>query len=279
MVDYLVLNETRKRGRTVSRGFKKYQFYDKENKPDSMKCSFKTNKILTAVKETDHTITTSEGRIIHKKLASKPSKFQTSRKTDEQKAINRCRRCRKFSSGELCETHQRLQTTRQDPNNNIEDNKPSTSHTLPTMPMKKKKQGYNRVVVYDSSSRDSNSVKNDADKDSSEEEVNPEDTDLRAEIGREIENLRNQTPMLTPPIGCSTEIATDVTQPDQSGTPIRGQSAATTTTVEHETTGKPRLKPKTKTENHQTKIDLEPRRSERIRTAQRVVKLGGVEYF
>ena len=85
--------------------------------------------------------------------------------------------------------------------------------------------------------------------------------------------------MLTPPIGCSTEIATDSTQPDQSGTPIRGQSRATTTIVEHETTGKPRLKPKTKVGNHQTKIELEPRRSERIRTVQREVKLGGVEYF
>ena len=214
--------------------------------------------------------------MIHRKLVSKPLKFQTSRKTDEQKkAINRCRRCGRFSSGKLCETHLRLQTTHQDPNNNIEDNEPSTSHTLPTMPMKKKKQGYNRVVVYDSSSRDSNSVKNDADKDSSEEEVSPEDTDLRAEI----ENLKNQTPMLTTPIGCSTEIATDVTQPDQSGTPIGGQSTATTTTAEHETTGKPRPKPKTKIENHQTKIESEPRRSERIKTAQRVVKLGGVEYF
>ena len=147
------------------------------------------------------------------------------------------------------------------------------------MPMKKKKQGYNRVVVYYFSSRDSDSVKNDADKDSSEEEVNLEETSLRAEIGREIKNLRNQTPMFTPPIGCSTEIATDATQPDQWGTPIRGQSAATTTTVEHETAGKPMLKPKTKVENHQTKMELEPRRSERIRTAQRVVKLGGVEYF
>ena len=28
-----------------------------------MKWGFKTNKILTAVKETDHTVTTSEGRI------------------------------------------------------------------------------------------------------------------------------------------------------------------------------------------------------------------------
>ena len=193
MADYLVLNETRKRGRTVSRDFKMYHFYEKESKPDSMKCSFKTNKILTAVKETDHTITTSEGRIIHKNLASKPSKFQTSRKTDEQKkATNRCHRCGKFSNGELCETHLRLQTTGQDPNNNIEDNEPNTSHTLPTMPMKKKKQGYNLVVVYDSSSRDSDSVNNDADKDSSGEEVNPEETGLRAEIGREIKNLRRK---------------------------------------------------------------------------------------
>ena len=60
---------------------------------------------------------------------------------------------------------------------------------------------------------------------------------------------------------------------------MRGQSTATTTTVEHETTGKPRLKQKTKVENHQTKIELEPRRFERIRMAQGVVKLGGVEYF
>ena len=67
MANYLVLNDTRKRGRSVSRNFEKYHFYEKENKPNSMKCGFKTNKILTAVKETDHTITTSEGKIIHKK--------------------------------------------------------------------------------------------------------------------------------------------------------------------------------------------------------------------
>ena len=66
MADYLVVNETRKRGRSVSRDFKKYQFYKKENKPNAMKCGFKTNKTLTAVKETDHTVTNSEGRIIPK---------------------------------------------------------------------------------------------------------------------------------------------------------------------------------------------------------------------
>ena len=34
-----------------------------------MKCGFKTNKTLTAVAETDHTVTTSEGRVIHKKIS------------------------------------------------------------------------------------------------------------------------------------------------------------------------------------------------------------------
>ena len=94
--DYLVLNDTRKSGRSVSRNFKKYQIFEKENKPTPKNCGFKTNKILTAVKKTDYTVTISEERIIHKKLASKPLKFQTSRRTDEQqrRVINRCRKCR-----------------------------------------------------------------------------------------------------------------------------------------------------------------------------------------
>ena len=155
MVDYLVLNATRKRGRSVSRDFENYQFYEKENKPKSMKCGFKTNKILTAVAETDHTVATSEGRIIHKKLASRPLKFQISRKPEEpRKATNRCRQCGKFSSGELCETHLRLKAVEQDDNNN----EPSTSHTLPMMPTtSKKKRAYSRIITYDSSSRDSES--------------------------------------------------------------------------------------------------------------------------
>ena len=184
-----------------------------------MKCGFKTNKDLTAVKKTDHIITTSEGRVIHRKLASKPLKFQTSRKTDEQRrAITRCRKCGKFSSGELCETHQR-----QDPNNNAADNEPSTSHALPTMPAKKK---HNHVVIYDSSSRESNLSDASPGEDSSDTKEDLEDTDLRAEIGREIESLRDQTPTLTAPIGCSTELVNNPPQPDHSGryanTPSRG---------------------------------------------------------
>ena len=135
MMDYMVLNDTWKRGRSISQGFRENQFYEKENKRNSMKCCFKTNEILTAMKKTyrDHTVNTSEGKIIFKKLASKPLKFQTSKKTDEQKrTINRCRRCGKISNADYCETHRRLNT---DPNNNNADEVAGTSYTLPKMPL------------------------------------------------------------------------------------------------------------------------------------------------
>ena len=56
LADYLVLNESKKKGRSVSRDFKNYQFYENENKLNSMKCGFKTNKVSTAVAETGHTV-------------------------------------------------------------------------------------------------------------------------------------------------------------------------------------------------------------------------------
>ena len=68
MADYMVLNNTRKKGRSVARDFKSNQFYEKKKKPNSMRCGFKTNKTPTAVKKTDHTMTTPEGKIIHGKL-------------------------------------------------------------------------------------------------------------------------------------------------------------------------------------------------------------------
>ena len=66
---YLVLNESRKRGRSVRDNFKSYQFCEKETKPDARKCRLKTSKILTAAKETKHTITTIDGKVIHKKTS------------------------------------------------------------------------------------------------------------------------------------------------------------------------------------------------------------------
>ena len=110
MTDYMVLKDSKKRARLVSREDKQYQFCEKENKPNAMKCRFKTNKTLTAaVKETDHTTTTSKGKVIHEKLASKPIEFQLSRKSEEQRMpTSRSGRCEIFSQGEYCQTHKRI---------------------------------------------------------------------------------------------------------------------------------------------------------------------------
>ena len=244
-----------------------------------MKCGFKTDKILTATKETDHTVTTSDGRTIHKKLASKPLKFQTQRKPDEpKKAITRCKRCGKFSSGKYCEAHRQL-----DSNNNDAEEGPSTSRNFPTMPAKKK---YKRIITYDSSSRESNTADPSSGEDnpnSDREEEDPEETDLRAEIGREIERLREQTPAPTTQVGCSTGRASNPPQPDVQGTPIHRQTTPDTGIETAEPgdgiTGKIRAEQNSYFEKNQTKSEPEPRRSERIKSARRVVKLGGVEYF
>ena len=66
-----------------------------------MKCRFKTNKTLTANKETKHTVTTSDGRTIHKKLASNHLKFRSSKKTEENiKPTKRYIRCSGISKDE-----------------------------------------------------------------------------------------------------------------------------------------------------------------------------------
>ena len=136
MADYIVLNDSKKRTRSVSREFEQFQFFEKENKPNALKCRFKTSKPLTAIKETEHTITTSEGRVIHKKLASKPIKFQFLRKPEERrKPTNGCSRCGKFCQGEYCDTHKRVYGIPQD------RQQASSSHTLPTMPQKRSTYG------------------------------------------------------------------------------------------------------------------------------------------
>ena len=101
-----------------------------------MKCRFKTDKTLTAVKETKHTVTTSEGKVKHKKLASNPIKFQLPKKSEEKrKPTNRCTRCGQFSQGDYCDTHKRVYG---DPKDTDE---PSSSYTLPTMPQKRSTYG------------------------------------------------------------------------------------------------------------------------------------------
>ena len=45
LADYLVLNESKKRCRSVSENFEEYQFFEKETNPNSMKCRVNTNKL------------------------------------------------------------------------------------------------------------------------------------------------------------------------------------------------------------------------------------------
>ena len=94
-----------------------------------MKCVFKTNKVLMAIRESGHTITTSEGKIVHKKLASKPIKFQLSKKPNEQrKPTSRCRRCGKFSQREYCDKEESKNC---DPETDNTDEEDSDTQTTP----------------------------------------------------------------------------------------------------------------------------------------------------
>ena len=108
---------------------------------------------------------------------------------------------RKLRSDEYCETHRRLRTDG-DLNNNQADKDAGPSHTIPTMPSKK--PTYSRVVIYNSSSRDSDSMVPNVDKESSDTDSNSEENGLKAEIGRQIETLLAETPTMTSPFGCST---------------------------------------------------------------------------
>ena len=92
--------------------------------------------------------------------------------------------------------------------------------------------------------------------------------------------MREQTPAPTTQVGCSTGRASNPPQPDVQGTPIHRQTTLDTgiETAEPEdgTTGKIRAEQNSYFEK---KTEPELRRSERIKSARRVVKLGGVEYF
>ena len=101
-----------------------------------MKCRYKTNKKLTAVNETKHSVTTSEGKIIHKKLASNPIKFQLSKKTRRTARTNQqMPSMRKVQSkGVLRHPQKSLQNPQQ-------PQEPCCRYTLPTMPQKRSMYG------------------------------------------------------------------------------------------------------------------------------------------
>ena len=103
LVDYLVIKDGKRRNKSVSSSFTPYQFYERLNKPNSLKQKFKTDKELTAVSETKHTVMTDTGRRLHKKLISKPIAFQPTKKEDSRRGTNpRCDKCGRYFEGERC---------------------------------------------------------------------------------------------------------------------------------------------------------------------------------
>ena len=127
-----------------------------------------------------------------------------------------------------------------------------------------------------------NSIVPNVDKDSSDTDSNSEETGLRAEIGRQYKTLRAQTPTMTSPIGCSTAMAHTTSHLDPSGTPIRSQETNTVITKEGNKegmTGKLRSKQVNEEISNKVRFELEPRISEKIKTAKRVGKFGGVDFL
>ena len=266
LADYLVLNESRKRGRSVRDNFESYQFFEKETKPNIMKCRFKTNKILTASNETKHTITTTDGKVIHKKLASNPLKFQPAKKTEEpRKPTNRCTRCGRFSHDDLCDTHKRIRSEQQGQST-------SADKTIPTMPIERPEARPDITVISDSQSSHADELPSTAN-------IDPELT-ITAEIKyddavKPTEETRdNETPAMSPPVDCRTEKTKrtakdfDNTPP---GLPQKIHMSPNRGVVELNLDGG---------ENTENKVGEKGiRRSDRIKSANRVVKMGGIDYF
>ena len=195
MADYIVLNEN-KRPRSVSQNFNQFQFYKKEDKPIAMKCRFQINKTLTAVKETGHTITTADGKILHKKLASDPLKFPPPKKPEEsRKPTKRCRRCGIFSQGDFCETHKRLMSEK------LRQDEASTSKSFPKMPNRDAEEERTVITIT------TDSQTTDAEENSTATDEHPEAdeiTETTTVMGR---TLTAETPMSSSPIGCITGIS------------------------------------------------------------------------
>ena len=212
MTDYIVLNDSKKKARSVSPEFKQYQFFEKE-KPNALKCRFKTNKMLTAIKETKHTITTSEGKTIHKRLASKPVKFQLSRKPEEKRRCqhtNKCRRCGKVCQGEFCDKHRKVYGIPEG------QQEPCSSQTLPMMPQKRSTYGDTVTTRTETDVQEPQTVitttQQHEEQDAAVEKTQPEEN-----VSPEV-----STPLLTTPIQCSTSHGPCSLQKDEDQTtPIR----------------------------------------------------------
>ena len=239
-----------------------------------MKCRFKTNKLLAAVKETKHTIPTSDGKTIYKKLASKPVKLQLPRKLGEKrKPTNKCRRCGKFCQGEICDTHKTVYGIPKSPQ------EPCSSYTLPTMSQKRSTYGDIFTTHTETDTHEPQAATT-TDKQYKEQNTTVGGTQL------EEDNAPGaNTPLPTTPIQSSTSHGPRPSQrdDDQQITPIRatvtaeGLSETEKANIEKSRTDIKEIKQKKLKVTFEQSSDL--RRSDRIKGARRTEKIGAVEYY
>ena len=273
MAYYIVLNDSKKKARSVSPELKQYQFFEKENKPNALKCRFKTNKMLTAMKETKHKITTSEGKTIHKKLASKPVKFQLSRKPEEKRRpTNKFHRCGKLCQGEFSDTYKRVYGIPKGQQDSC------SSHTLPMMPQKRSTYGDIITTRTETDVQEPQTVLTTTQQHEQQgaavEETQPEEN-----VSPEV-----NTPLPTTPIQCSTSHGPCSSQKDEDQTtPIR---ATVTADIPAETEKAIKEKGKTDIKEIKQKVSKvtfeqpnDLRRSDKISGARRTEKLGWIEYY
>ena len=109
-----------------------------------MKCRIKVNKTLTAVRKTGHTITTADGNVIHKKLASNPLKFP--KKPGESRKPTS--RCGKISQGDFCQTQKRLISEK------LKRDEAGTSKSFPKLPNRDAEERTVITITTDSQTAD-----------------------------------------------------------------------------------------------------------------------------
>ena len=169
-----------------------------------MKCRFKTDELSTAAGETKHTINTTDGNTIHKRLASNPLNFSHQRKRSRQESQLKDAPDSAASATRNYDTHERTLSE----NKTLgEQSKQSTSasKTFPARPSKAKQTEEipDITIISDSQSSRAEETPTTAD-------IDPELT-VTAEIkynnGNETEKGEipqdNQTPAISSPVGCS----------------------------------------------------------------------------
>ena len=174
-------------------------------------------------------------------------------------------RCGRFSHDDLCDTHKRIRSEQQGQST-------SADKTMPTMPIERAEVRPDITVISDSQSSHADELPSTAN-------IDPELT-VTAEIKYDAavkpteETRDSETPTISPPVDCSTEKTKQRSATDfdntPTGSPQKTHMSPNRGVVELNFDGG----------NIENKVGEKGIRiSDRIKSAKRVVKMGGIEYF